>query len=67
MLLKHHLNYKAFMHALIEFRATPRLDSYLQVFYGRRMKTDVHAHHGLDPENQNRLVSSRVSKTEGLG
>jgi hypothetical protein len=43
MLLKHHLNYKAFMHALMEFRSTPRTDSYLpsQVFYGRRMKTDA--------------------------
>jgi hypothetical protein len=35
------INYKAFMHALMEFRATPRTDSYSpsQVFYGRRMKT----------------------------
>jgi hypothetical protein len=43
MLLKHHLNYKAFMHALMEFRTTPQTDSYLpsQVFYGRRMKTDA--------------------------
>jgi hypothetical protein len=43
MLLKHHLNYEAFMHALMEFRLTPRTDSYSpsQVFYGRRMKTDV--------------------------
>jgi hypothetical protein len=43
MLLKHHLNYKAFMHALMEFRSTPRTDSYSpsQVFYGRRMKTDA--------------------------
>jgi hypothetical protein len=43
MLLKHHLNYDAFMHALMEFRSTPRTDSYLpsQVFYGRRMKTDA--------------------------
>jgi hypothetical protein len=43
MLLKHHLNYEAFMHALMEFRAKPRTDSYLpsQVFYGRRMKTDA--------------------------
>jgi hypothetical protein len=43
MLLKHHLNHKAFMHALMEFRLTPRTDSYLpsQVFYGRRMKTDA--------------------------
>jgi hypothetical protein len=43
MLLKHHLNYEAFMHALIEFRSTPRTDSYLpgQVFYDRRMKTAV--------------------------
>jgi transposase InsO family protein len=43
MLLKHHLNYEAFMHALMEFRSTPRTDSYLpsQVFYGRRMKTDA--------------------------
>jgi hypothetical protein len=31
------------MHALMEFRSTPRTDSYLpsQVFYGRRMKTDA--------------------------
>jgi hypothetical protein len=28
MLLKHHLNYEAFMHALMEFRSTPRTDSY---------------------------------------
>jgi hypothetical protein len=28
MLLKHHLNHKAFMHALMEFRSTPRRDSY---------------------------------------
>jgi hypothetical protein len=43
MLLKHHLNHEAFMHALMEFRSTPRTHSYLpsQVFYGRRMKTDV--------------------------
>jgi hypothetical protein len=43
MLLKHHLNYEAFMHALMEFRSTPRTDSYSpsQVFYGRRMKTDA--------------------------
>jgi hypothetical protein len=43
MLLKHHLNYKAFMHALMEFRTPPQTDSYLpsQVFYGRRMKTDA--------------------------
>jgi hypothetical protein len=43
MLLKHHLNYEAFMHALMEFRSTPRTDSHLpsQVFYGRRMKTDT--------------------------
>jgi hypothetical protein len=43
MLLKHHLNHKAFMHALMEFRSTPQTDSYLpsQVFYGRRMKTDT--------------------------
>jgi hypothetical protein len=43
MLLKHHLNYEVFMHALMEFRATPRTDSYLpsQVFYGRRMKTEA--------------------------
>jgi hypothetical protein len=43
MLLKHHLNHEAFMHALMEFRSTPRTDSYLpsQVFYGRRMKTDA--------------------------
>jgi hypothetical protein len=43
MLLKHHLNFEAFMHALMEFRATPRTDSYSpsQVFYGRRIKTDV--------------------------
>jgi hypothetical protein len=43
MLLKHHLNYEAFMHALIEFRATPRTDSYSprQVFYDRQMKTDA--------------------------
>jgi transposase InsO family protein len=44
MLLKHHLNYEAFMHhALMEFRATPRTDSYSpsQVFYGRRIKTDA--------------------------
>jgi hypothetical protein len=42
MLLKHHLNYEAFMHALLGFRSTPQTDSYLpsQVFYGRRMKTD---------------------------
>jgi hypothetical protein len=34
MLLKHHLNYEAFMHALMELKATPRTDSYLpsQVF-----------------------------------
>jgi hypothetical protein len=43
MLLKHLLNHEAFMHALIEFRSTPRTDSYSpsQVFYGRRMKTDA--------------------------
>jgi transposase InsO family protein len=43
MLLKHHLNHEAFMHALMEFRSTPRTDSYLpsQVFYVRRMKTDA--------------------------
>jgi transposase InsO family protein len=43
MLLKHHLNYKAFMHTLMEFRSTPRTDSYSpsQVFYGRRMKMDA--------------------------
>jgi hypothetical protein len=43
MLLKHPLNHEAFMHALMEFRSTPRADSYLpkQVFYGRRMKTDA--------------------------
>jgi hypothetical protein len=43
MLLKHYLNYEVFMHALLEFRATPRTDSYLpsQVFYGRRMKMDA--------------------------
>jgi hypothetical protein len=43
MLLKHNLNHEAFMHALMEFRSTPRTDSYLpsQVFYGRRMKTDA--------------------------
>jgi hypothetical protein len=43
MLLKHHLNYEAFMHALMEFRLTPRTDSYLpsQVFYSRRIKTDA--------------------------
>jgi hypothetical protein len=43
MLLKHHLNYEAIMHALMEFRATPRTDRYSpsQVFYGRRMKTDA--------------------------
>jgi hypothetical protein len=43
MLQKHHLNYEAFIHALIEFRSTPRTDSYSpsQVFYGRRMKTDA--------------------------
>jgi transposase InsO family protein len=43
MLLKHHLNYEAFMHALMEFRSTPRTDSFLpsQVFFGRRMKTDA--------------------------
>jgi hypothetical protein len=43
MLLKHHLSYEAFMHALMEFRLTPRTDSYSpsQVFYGRRMKTDA--------------------------
>jgi hypothetical protein len=43
MLLKHHLNYEAFMQALMEFRSTPRTDSYFpsQVFYGRRMKTDA--------------------------
>jgi hypothetical protein len=43
MLLKHHLNYEVFMHALMEFRSTPRTDSYStsQVFYGRRMKTDT--------------------------
>jgi transposase InsO family protein len=29
MLLKHHLNYKAFMHALMEFWLTSRTDSYL--------------------------------------
>jgi transposase InsO family protein len=28
MLLKHHLNYEAFMHALMEFRSTPRTSSY---------------------------------------
>jgi hypothetical protein len=34
MLLKNHLNHDAFMHALMEFRSTPRTDSYLpsQVF-----------------------------------
>jgi hypothetical protein len=38
-----HLNYEAFMHALMEFRSTPRTDSYSpsQVFYCRRMKTDA--------------------------
>jgi hypothetical protein len=43
MLLKHQLKYEAFMHALMEFRSTPRTDSYSlsQVFYGRRMKTDL--------------------------
>jgi hypothetical protein len=43
MLLKHHLNQEAFMHALMEYRSTPQTDSYLpsQVFYGRRMKTDA--------------------------
>jgi hypothetical protein len=43
MLLKHHLNYEALMHAFMKLRATPRTDSYLpsQVFYGRRMKTDA--------------------------
>jgi hypothetical protein len=43
MLLKHHLNYEAFMHALMEFRLTPPTDSYSpsEVFYGRRMKTDT--------------------------
>jgi hypothetical protein len=43
MLLKHHLDYEAFMHALMELRLTPRTDSYTpsQVFYGRRMKTDA--------------------------
>jgi hypothetical protein len=43
MLLKHHLNFEAFMHALMKFRTTPRKDSYSpsQVFYGRRMKTDA--------------------------
>jgi transposase InsO family protein len=43
MLLKHHLNYEAFMHALMEFRSTLRTDSYSpsQVIYGRRMKTDA--------------------------
>jgi hypothetical protein len=31
------------MHALMEFRSTPRTDCYSpsQVFYGRRMKTDA--------------------------
>jgi transposase InsO family protein len=28
ILLKHHLNYEAFMHALMEFRSTLRTDSY---------------------------------------
>jgi hypothetical protein len=39
MLLKHHLNHEA----LMEFRLTPRTDSYSpsQVFYGRRIKTDA--------------------------
>jgi hypothetical protein len=43
MLLQHHLNHEAFMHALMEFRLTPRTDSYSasQVFYVRRMKTDA--------------------------
>jgi hypothetical protein len=43
MLLKHHLNHQAFMHALMEFRSTPRTDRYSpsQVFYGRRMKTEA--------------------------
>jgi hypothetical protein len=43
MLLKHRLNHKAFIHALMEFRLTPQTDSYSpsQVFYGRRMKTDA--------------------------
>jgi hypothetical protein len=43
MLLEHHLNHEAFMHALMEFRSTPRTDSYLpsQVFYGRKMKADA--------------------------
>jgi hypothetical protein len=43
MLLKHHLNYEAFMHALTEFKATPQTDSYSPslVFYGRRMKTEA--------------------------
>jgi hypothetical protein len=43
MLFKHHLNYEVFIHALMEFRAMPRTDSYLlsQVFYGRQMKMDL--------------------------
>jgi hypothetical protein len=43
MLLKHHLNHEAFMHALMEFRSTPQTDSYSpsKIFYGRRMKTDA--------------------------
>jgi hypothetical protein len=43
MLLKHHLNHEAFMHALMEFRLTPGTDSYSpsKVFYGRRMKMDA--------------------------
>jgi hypothetical protein len=63
MLLNHQLNHEAFMHALMEFRSTPRTDSYLpsQVFHGRRMKTDTRS-----PENEDRSVSSRVSKAESI-
>jgi hypothetical protein len=62
-LLNHQLNHEAFMHALMEFRSTPRTDSYLpsQVFHGRRMKTDTRS-----PENEDRSVSSRVSKAESI-